>query len=145
MDYIENDTGVSFLYLDDIRTISPEYGATIVRNFEDFKSYIIDNGIPDIISFDHDLGEDIAKYKYENGILSKRQARIEKRNSKTGLDCANWLINYCIDNNLKLNKVFVHSANVVGAENIISVINNFKEFCEQDEDCVKRFWDILNK
>ena len=41
------------LYLDDLR-VTPE-GFDRVYNYADFVEYITQNGLPDFISFDHDL------------------------------------------------------------------------------------------
>ncbi len=43
------------LYLDDLRP-TPD-GFDRVYGFEEFIEFIIQNGLPDFISFDHDLGE----------------------------------------------------------------------------------------
>ena len=90
------------LYLDDLRPI-PE-GYIGVRSYKEFVTYIIDSGLPDFISFDHDLGL-----------------------QESGYDCAKWLVNFCLDNNLRLPKFDVHSQNPVGKENILSLLLNFKK------------------
>ena len=50
------------LYLDDQRTPTetiPGYHPwNVVRNYEEFTKWIIENGIPDLVSFDHDLAEE---------------------------------------------------------------------------------------
>lgn len=89
------------LYLDDLRPI-PE-GHIGLRSYSEFVTYIIDSGLPDFISFDHDLGLEEIVY-----------------------DCAKWLVNYCLDNNYRLPQFGVHSQNPVGKENILSLLNNFK-------------------
>ena len=48
------------LYLDDLR-VTPE-GFDRVYNYTDFVEYITQNGLPNFISFDHDLGEDESGY-----------------------------------------------------------------------------------
>ena len=88
------------LYLDDLRG-TPE-GFDRVYNYADFVEYITQNGLPDFISFDHDLGED-----------------------ESGYDCAKYLVEYCIEHNLSLPKFSVHSQNPVGKENIERLLNNF--------------------
>ena len=50
----------------------------------------------DVISLDHDLGEDEAKERVSNG-MNKRKARSFKREAKTGFDCAKWLVDYYLD------------------------------------------------
>lgn len=90
------------LYLDDLRSV-PQ-GFIGVRSYAEFVTYIETNALPDLISFDHDLGL-----------------------NESGFDCAKWLVNYCLDNNLRLPKFDVHSQNPVGKENILSLLQNFKK------------------
>lgn len=118
------------LYLDDIRTPKTD-GWVIVRNYDDFTDWIKQNGVPDSISFDHDLGEDIAKENVENG-MNKKKARMQKKEAKSGYDCAKWLCQYCWENALPLPKWDVHSANPVGAQNIKQLLENFELKYNQD-------------
>lgn len=96
----------------------------VVRNYTDFVNLItstIENGdVISHISFDHDLGEDIAQLAREDG-MSKRQARKAKKEVKSGHDCAKWLEKYYVDNDIKFPIIFVHSQNPVGVENIRNV------------------------
>ena len=46
------------LYLDDLRT-TPE-GFERVYSYEEFVAYLQRHGLPDFISFDHDLGEGLS-------------------------------------------------------------------------------------
>ena len=78
----------------------------------------------DAICFDHDLGEDESIERVKNG-MSKRQSKKIKAKSKSGMDCAKWLVEYCIDNKLSLPKYSIQSANPVGKENIDSLLKNF--------------------
>lgn len=90
------------LYLDDIRVPQTE-GWDIVRNYDEFVFWVRLNGVPDEVSFDHDLGDD---------------------NVKTGYDAAKWLGQYCIEKNILFPKWNVHSANPVGKANIEAYIQN---------------------
>lgn len=49
---------------------------------------------------------------------------------KTGFDCAKFLVEYCMENNLKLPEFYVHSMNPVGKDNIVNYLNNFKKYYE---------------
>lgn len=95
-----------------------------VKNFNEFEQWIIHNGLPDKISFDHDLADEhyapVERYDDYNtwAIESNFQ-------EKTGMDCAKWLIDYCMDYKLKLPEWSVHSANPSGAENIRKLLLNF--------------------
>lgn len=105
-----------YIFLDDLREIKEVYYDNtevkfiILRSFDDFKEYIDNlkskNTIPKYISFDHDLGI-----------------------GKTGFDCAKYLIEYMMDQNITTKiEYYVHSANPIGKQNIISIISNFNNF-----------------
>ena len=129
------------LWLDDIRDpfvgdwlsqYAPQFSGgegevTWVKNYREFTEWIDKNGLPYMIAFDHDLGQDVANDKVENG-MSKRKSRREKRTEMSGFECAKWLIDYCIDNNTELPQWTIQSANPVGADNINGLLNGFKKF-----------------
>lgn len=110
------------LWLDDIRNpmedkwlnfspIDNRYLTDIVwvKNYKEFVDYINNNGIPDAVCFDHDLG-----------LLSYVDGK-----EMTGYDCAKYLIEYCINNNLKFPQYNIQSANPIGKDNINGIIRNF--------------------
>jgi len=101
------------MYLDDIRNPEFKYDK-IVRSYAEAVDFVKQNGIPQFISFDHDLGCDI------NGKLEK-----------SGFDFAKWLVECDIENIYKFPKNFefkVHSANPIGKNNIESLLYNYIEF-----------------
>ncbi len=131
----------ALLWLDDIRDpkdiiwidwmidngINPnEFNITWVKSYDEFTNWIKKNGLPSLICFGHDLGEDVAKGRVSKG-MSKRQARILKRETLSGFDCAKWLIEFCLDNELNAPEFKIQSANPVGAENIKGLIENFRK------------------
>lgn len=77
-----------------------------VKTQSEFENYIKENGLPDLISFDNDLG-------IGNG---------------EGYDCAKWLVEYCMNNNVQLPEWYVHSANPVAQENINQLLSNFTKY-----------------
>ena len=90
----------------------------IVRNYNEFVKCIEDNGIPEVISFDHDLSD----FDYE------RQTNIDYSEciEKTGYHCAKWLIDYCMDNNKEIpSTILVHSMNPAGSLNIKSLFDSY--------------------
>jgi hypothetical protein len=128
------------LYLDDLRTPTdtiPGYEPWfVVRNYDQFVEWIKSNGMPDFISFDHDLAdqhiEDFFKQKLEQGY---QNPSYDEYTEKTGLDCAKWLVDYCQSNHISICGCSVHSHNPVGANNIHSLINGFKKHMGLPEDC----------
>ena len=106
--------------------IEHPYEVIWVKSYGVFVHWITVNGLPDGFSFDHDLGEDIARDLREGG-MSKKEARKQKKLSKSGMDCAKWLVEYCLDNNLKLPPYSIQSANTVGRENIDGLLKSFNK------------------
>jgi hypothetical protein len=119
------------LFLDDLRNpidayfymhapIYNEEGWTIVRNYAEFMDMITSQGIPEIVSFDHDLADEHYGMQdhIEYGMLAE----------KTGYHCAQWLINYCIDHNKNIPKyVLIHTMNPVGRQNIESLFRTYEK------------------
>ena len=83
----------------------------IVRSYDEFVTWIETNGLPDFISFDHDLG-------------LPEDSNSEEQN---GMSCAKWLVNYCIDNDLKLPTFVIHSQNPVGKGNIEGFLEGYRK------------------
>jgi hypothetical protein len=98
----------------------------VVKNYDEFVKVVTERGLPDTVSFDHDLAQE--HYPWGNPQLYHPAGPLpyEKYREKTGLDCAKWLVDYCIDHNLELPQWRVHSANPVGAQNIISYLDSFE-------------------
>jgi hypothetical protein len=120
---------MKILWLDDLRNpflniegrVPKEKGTLIwVLNYLEFTMWIDKNGLPDIISFDHDLAFEhyTPEHLWTDYELSKAYQDAQNYKEKTGYDCAKWLCSYCNDNDLELPKYYVHSANPVGADKI---------------------------
>jgi len=80
----------------------------IARSTKEAKEWVLLNGIPNEISFDHDLGSD-----------------------DISIDFIHWMIGKVLDKELELPKDFkyhVHSSNPVGRKNIISLMRSFLAF-----------------
>lgn len=86
----------------------PHKNWKIARNYDQFVFIIELHGLPDFISFDHDLGKD----------------------PRNGMECAKWLINFCERTKQKVPDFVVHSMNPVGRENITFLIENYRKHCE---------------
>ena len=140
------------IYLDDERT-PKEKGWIVVRNYEQFVKIVNDFGLDkiDLISFDHDLGE-TAKEEYYNNVKTNYELDYNHIEEKTGYDCAKFLVDkFYLENpdrerseryekigtQILFPKITVHSANPIGAANIMGYINNFLKNEGQPESCVR--------
>ena len=99
----------------------------VVRNYDGFIKVIRDKWEqgewPNLISFDHDLGES----HYGIPVTKETYSEIyEGLDEKTGLDCAKWLCDFCMEHNNSLPRFMVHSMNVVGTENIKGYLSSFQ-------------------
>ena len=120
------------LFLDDFRmpedvffyTALALYNKTewiIVRNYNEFVKCVEENGIPEIVSFDHDLAD--VHYQQQSNIQYH-----DDTEEKTGYHCAKWMINYCLDHNLPIPRMnLIHSMNTVGAQNIQSLFDTYNK------------------
>ena len=97
------------LWLDDFRNpadyLTGDYDITWVKNYDEFYTQINEHGLPDIICFDHDLGEE-----------------------KTGYDCAKFVVDYCMEHDLDIPAYNIQSSNPVGKENIQHLMDNYHKF-----------------
>lgn len=117
-----------YLFLDDERNPRqvtwvrlPYANYQIVRSYTEFVNYIKSFGVPEFVTFDHDL----ADQHYGHG-LNDDEIPYNRYSEKTGYDCAKWLVDYCIDNKVKFPDYMIHSMNPVGSKNIISYIEKAK-------------------
>jgi hypothetical protein len=126
-----------WLYLDDVRSpIDDKWH--IVRSYEEFVSHINLHGLEryEVISLDHDLGES-AMQEYYTNVKPNYFLDYNNINEKTGLDCIKWLVNQAISKKITLPKIYVHSANPIGASNMMGYLNNYYRNIEVPETCVK--------
>ena len=96
-----------------------------VKSFDEFTQWIETNGLPDGICFDHDLAE--SHYAPEEVWGEGYQDWVNSQNfsEKTGYDCADWLVDYCLDQEELLPRWNSQSANPPGRENINKLLGNF--------------------
>ena len=121
------------LFLDDVRMpeqcvgyvlslgIRPDtylkYNWVIVRNYREFVDYILENGLPERVSFDHDLAE----IHYDPERFKETFTYYEE----SGYDCAKWLAEKCLDESKPLPEYYIHSMNPVGAKNIKHLLETY--------------------
>lgn len=120
------------LFLDDVREPWDD-SWTLVRSAKEFRDYIESNGIPDVVSYDHDLSpEHYAKVMYSTD-PGEYNKLYNSFTHQTGLDCAKWLCEVCVEKGLKIPVTNVHSMNPIGASNISSTVMNYALFYFEEE------------
>jgi hypothetical protein len=115
------------LFLDDVRVpmnIGDIQFWTIARSYSEFVKVITERGLPDLVSFDHDLAAD-----HYPTCLADMQVSIDynKYKEKTGYHCALWLVEYCKEHDEPLPQWQVHSMNPVGKINIARLLTRFEK------------------
>jgi hypothetical protein len=98
----------------------------VVKTYEEFVKTIEEKGLPEIVSFDHDLSPEHYAFIYNDENWSKDDVDISinysQFKSKTGWHAAKWLVKYCDKNRLDLPIPMVHSQNPIGKINLINLL-----------------------
>lgn len=81
-----------------------------LKNYNEFVEWLMANGTPSAVCFDHDLNS----FDDQNKEL-------------TGYDCAKFLVDYCLNKKLSLPLYNIQSANPVGKANISCYLENAKK------------------
>lgn len=118
MDYMH--PGVSHLY----RTLE----WVVARDYYQFVQAIEERGLPEIVSFDHDLADthyDIRAEGYKS--WQEYYDSPDEHREMTGYDCVKWLCNYCLENSKPLPRYILHTMNDIGLHNMKSYLENFKK------------------
>lgn len=100
------------LFLDDIRP-APDATWTIARTYDEAVAIVDVHGFPDTVSFDHDLGDDIM----------------------TGVSFARFLVDLDLDKaTMPASFTYtVHSANPVGRDNIVGLLDRYLRWKKDQE------------
>ena len=79
-----------------------------IKDGEEFMRHLTEYGLPDLIDFDHDLGE----------------------GSPDGYECAKKVVEYCLEHGKKRPQWRIHSANPVGRNNMESIFSSYEKWLE---------------
>ena len=159
-----------WIYLDDVRTPVQDIEASwegsrpakiewiVVRNYHEFVDKILEIGLDSIdgISFDHDLGP-LAMDEYFKNVRTNYRLNYDNIDELTGYHACKWLVEHYYEKNPKrlrmermekktepfsFPKLTVHSANPIGAANIMGYLNNFLKNEAQRDSCIRHFWPL---
>jgi len=126
-----------WLYLDDVRIPITDTWE-VVRSYDELVAHIKMNGLEnyEVISLDHDLGEG-AMVEYYTNVKPNYELDYNRIPEKTGMDCARYLVAESMNTKIPLPTIYVHSANPIGAANIIGYVNNYFRNNKLPEVCIK--------
>ena len=118
------------LFLDDLRMPKnvtwinlPNHEWTIVRSYKEFRDIIWNKGIPNFVTYDHDLSDD----HYGHGLRGD-EIPYDSYTEKTGYDFCKFLCNECFKLDKNHPSFTVHSMNPVGKKNIEQYIGKYNEY-----------------
>lgn len=101
----------------------------VVKSYPEFVSYITEMGLPDVVSFDHDLVPGHHK-NWVNGEINYNSEVFLDDKNKTGFHCAQWMISYCSEHGKKLPQYMVHSMSFDGWRNIEDLLDNYQRISD---------------
>lgn len=125
------------IYLDDVRTpLDQEW--IVVRDYDEFAGTVTLIGLENIelISLDHDLG-DSAMVEYYNNVKDNYTIDYNNIVEKTGYDVCKFLVAHSMTTGIPLPQIYVHSANPIGAANMMGYINNYYKNYKLPETCIR--------
>jgi hypothetical protein len=126
-----------YLYLDDIRTPVGDHWI-VARNYNEFVDAVKLHGLGsfEVISLDHDLGEE-AMVEYYTNVKNNYQLDYKNIEEKTGYDAAKFLVSESMNTSIPLPQIYVHSANPIGSANMMGYINNYFMNCRLPQTCIR--------
>lgn len=119
LDDERNPKDVTWILIGDVGHRGADW--EIVRSYDEAVAWVTENGFPDVISFDHDLG----LMHYAN----------DYSDEKTGFNFAKWLVEHDMDTHTmpKDFKYTIHSKNYEGEKNIRGLLEGYLNFRNSDK------------
>ncbi len=135
-----------YMFLDDERMPSQvtwtwlprDRSFSIVRNYKEFVDHITMYGVPEFVTFDHDLADEHYEVMLKEVEASRHTAFVDDDQGglnitfdygkeMTGFDCAKWLVDHCAKYEVPFPDYTVHSMNPIGRARIEQYIVNAKK------------------
>lgn len=96
----------------------------ICRYYESFVKAINEFGMPEVISFDHDLHTEHIMHYFNHSKINNGEILYKKLKHKTGVECAEYIVKYLKTHpGCKKPTCYVHSANEYGRKNIRKILD----------------------
>lgn len=119
----------AFHYMPDTCYLTEDW--VVVRSHNDFVDHVTQHGVPKLVSFDHDLGDEHYGHATAQSI---DQFTYDGFTEKTGWHSARWLIEHCIELEARVPDVMIHSMNVAGSANIKSLFDTYNKYFLDQKD-----------
>lgn len=97
---------------------------SVVKSYDEFVENITTNGVPNLVSFDHDLTHEhllAADYFEDHPDI------YEKCKDPTGYDCLKWLIAYCTQNGEIFPECLIHNMGELGTKRLQSLLDKYNQ------------------
>jgi hypothetical protein len=99
-----------------------KYTWIIAKSYDEFVEIVSREGVPSMVSFDHDLSEEHWHLSHlEENLLKVGDVVIldyDVFEVKTGYHAAEWFLEYCVNKRKRPEVILVHSRNPIGKKNI---------------------------
>lgn len=120
LDSTKTPKDVSLYNNSDSRYVNLEW--IIVKNFMEFVNEIadryLDNELPNVISFDN--------YLIDDDVEDMTNPDYNSFGDRTGYHCARWLLDFCIDKDIKLPTYLLHSIKESETINILHLLQSYE-------------------
>ncbi len=98
----------------------PRRSWVVARSYAEFVRIVEERGLPEFVSFDHDLAEDPRSPAADRTLAPFG-------GGKTGADCALWLAERCVARSAAIPGYIVHSLNPIGQAMIASILETARK------------------
>jgi hypothetical protein len=99
----------------------------VVRSFKEFVEWIQQHGLPDVVSFDHDIAIEHYGIPFDEWVPGLYASTLERWQAEpTGYNAALYLVHYCLEENKPLPTCLIHTMNTVGRENIEQALKDYQ-------------------
>lgn len=97
----------------------------VCQHPNDFCDYIRKHPLPDMISLNHDFADEHYIDFANHQAIGIEAINYDKFKVATGLHLMRWLIHWCMENDLDLPVINVHSENTLGTANMVQEANAY--------------------
>lgn len=132
-----------WLFLDDVRNPPGHLRSVFdtARSHAELVAWVEERGIPELVSFDHDLHPEHVSFFFDGGgFRNPPDPSFEVFANPTGYDSAKWLLERCESEGRHPRYVIVHSNNPKGSDRIVSLVTGSTWGSKTEITCRRIRW-----